>query len=136
MQALTSYAPDTPLLDRYRNEVAADTLGVAESEIDSAGLLILRRLAATAPDADSDIPFLPQPRAINLMKACQEWILSEEGISDEVQSQLTFLFLHVAPILQNVSGSHWDLIFDISENNLEVDFLSLFSSLLFTFMIG
>lgn len=60
------------------------------------------------------------------MKTCQKWITGsdddddDEGIDEDVQSEMTGVFLDMAPILQNVPGGHWELIFDIIENNLEV----------------
>jgi len=107
-------------LDRYRNELAANVMGVRPAKINTEGLWLLRRLVATAPDPDSDIVFIPQTRAVNFIKACQQWVTSDEDIEEEVESQMTVLFFHLAPILQHVSGSHWDFIFDVVENNLEV----------------
>ena len=108
------------MLDRYRNELAAGLLGVKPSKANTDGLWILRRLAASAPDPDSEVVFLPQPRAVNVMKALQQWITSDEDLDEEVESEMTRVFLHLAPILQNVPGAHWDLIFDVMESNLEV----------------
>ncbi|KAH0834818.1 hypothetical protein J3R83DRAFT_10427 [Lanmaoa asiatica] len=83
----------------------------------------LRLLAATAPDPDSDVVFLPQQRAVNVMKACQAWVAADEddgdGVDEDVESAMTLVFFHLAPILQNVPGSHWDFIWDVIENNLE-----------------
>ena len=107
-------------LDRYRNELAANAMGVRPTKINTEGLWLLRRLVVTAPDPDSDVVFIPQTRAINFMKACQQWVTSDEDIEEEVESQLTVLFFHLAPILQHVPGSHWGFIFDVVENNLEV----------------
>lgn len=117
---MTKYAPEPERLDRYRNELAAEALGVTDDNVNSHGLVLLRRLAATAPDLDSDTVFLPQARAVNFMKACQQWLTSDQDISEDVESQMTLLFTHLAPILQNVSGAHWYLIFDVIESNLEV----------------
>ncbi|KAH9887215.1 hypothetical protein C8Q73DRAFT_713250 [Cubamyces lactineus] len=117
--SVTRYAPEPPRLDRFRNELAASTLGIPASKANSEGLWILRNLAAAAPDPESDVVFLPQPRAVNLVKACQQWITSDEDLDEEVQSEMTLVFAHLAPILQNISGAHWDLVFDVVENNLE-----------------
>jgi len=114
------FGSEPPRLDRYRNELAAGVLGITASKANTDGLLLLRRLAATAPDPDSDIVFLPQPRAVNFVKACQGWITSDADIDENVESEITNVFFHLVPILQNVSGSHWDFIFDLIENNLEV----------------
>ena len=120
MYSVTQYAPEPPSLDRLRNELAANALGVPAAKANSDGLWLLRRLAAIAPDPESDIVYLPTPRAVNLMKACQQWITSDEDLDEAVDCEMTSVFLHLAPILQNVPGSHWDLIYDVVENNLEV----------------
>lgn len=117
---MTQYAPEPPRLDRLRNELAAGLLGVPASKANTEGLWLLRRLAATAPDPESDIVFLPTNRAVNLMKALQQWITSDEDLDEEVEYQMTTIFIHLAPILQTVPGAHWDLIFDVLENSLEV----------------
>ena len=111
---------EPPHLDRYRNELAAGVLGITASKANTNGLLLLRRLAATAPDPDSDVVFLPQPRAVNLVKACQGWVTSNADIDEDVESEITNVFFHLVPILQNIPGAHWDFIFDLIENKLEV----------------
>lgn len=120
VSAITKYAPELPQLDRYRNELAAALLGIPPRKANTKGLLILQKLTASAPDPESDVEFLPQPRAVNVMKVCQQWITSDEDIDEEVESAMTFIFIHLAPILQDVPGAHWDLVFDVMENNLEV----------------
>ncbi|KAI9568130.1 hypothetical protein HD554DRAFT_2219143 [Boletus coccyginus] len=123
LAAITAYAPEPPKLDRYRNELAASLVGVRPSAASTTGLVNLRLLAATAPDPNSDIIFLPQQRAVNVMKACQTWVAADEddedGVDENVESAMTLVFFHLAPILQNVPGSHWDFIWDVIENNLE-----------------
>ena len=120
LASIARYAPEPPRLDRYRNELAAGLLGISATKVNSEGLLSLRRLAATAPDPESDVVFLPQLRAINVMKACQRWITSDEDVNEEVESEMTWIFFSLAPLLQNISGAHWEFIFDVIENNLEV----------------
>ncbi|THH03871.1 hypothetical protein EW145_g5943 [Phellinidium pouzarii] len=118
--AVTEIALEPPTLLHYRNELAAGVLGVRLSKANTEGLSLLRRLTITAPNPESDVVFLAQNRAMNFMKVCQTWITSEEeDISEEVESEMTLIFQHLAPILQNVPGSHWELIFDVIENNLE-----------------
>jgi E3 ubiquitin-protein ligase listerin len=120
VSAVTKYAPDPLRLNRYRNELAAALLGISPKKANTGGLLTLRKLAASAPDPESDVEFLPQLRAVNVTKACQQWIGSDEDVDEEVESAMTLIFIHLAPILQDVPGSHWDLIFDVVENNLDV----------------
>ena len=120
VSAVTHWAPETPRLDRYRNELAASLLGIPPREANTEGLLVLRRLAASAPNPESDVAFLPQPRAVNVVKACQQWIASDEDVHEDVESAMTQIFVDLAPILQDVPGGHWDFILDVLENNLEV----------------
>ncbi|KAG6865555.1 hypothetical protein C0991_001559 [Blastosporella zonata] len=117
--AVTNFAPEPLRLDRYRNELAASLLGIPPAKANVEGLLTLRKLCASAPNPESDVVFLPQPRAVNITKACQQWITSDEDIDEEVVSAITAIFYHLAPILQDISGAHWEFAYDIMENNLE-----------------
>jgi hypothetical protein len=120
LSAISDSTLEPPRLERYRNELAADLLGVPASKANSQGLLTLRKLAASAPDVDSDVAFLPQQRSVNIFKACQQWVASDEDLDEEVESAMTLVFFYLAPLLQNVPGTHWDLIYDVLESNLEV----------------
>ncbi|KAK0229492.1 hypothetical protein EDD85DRAFT_130041 [Armillaria nabsnona] len=119
VHAVTEVAPEPPRLDRYRNELAASLLGVPPAKANTEGLITLRKLAASAPPMDSDVVYLPQQRALNVVKTCEKWIASDEDLGEEVESAMTWTFSHLAPILQNLEGSHWEFIFDVVENNLE-----------------
>lgn len=119
VSAATKYALEPPRLDRYRNELAAALLGIPPRKANTDGLLTLRKLATSAPGSESDVEFLPQPRAVKVMKACQQWIASDEDIDEDLESVMTLVFIHLAPILQDVPGAHWDLVFDVVENNME-----------------
>lgn len=120
LASITEFAPEPSRMDRYRNEIASDILGVPASRANTTGVVLLRRLTATAPDSESDVVFLPQQRAVNVVKTCQTWISSDEDIDEDVESMMPLLFIHLSPILQNVAGNHWEFIFDVVENNLEV----------------
>jgi E3 ubiquitin-protein ligase listerin len=122
MLAIAQFGPEPSRLDRYRNELAAGILGISAAKADTNGLLLLRRLSAVAPDPESDTSFLPQLRAVNFMKVCQQWNSSDEDIDEDVESEMTAVFFHLMPVLQNIPGSHWDFIFDVIESNLEVSF--------------
>ncbi|KAF7338785.1 Delta-9 fatty acid desaturase protein [Mycena sanguinolenta] len=117
--AVSTSTLEPPRLERYRNELAADLLGISPSKANTQGLLTLRKLAASAPAVDSDVVFLPQQRSVNIFKACQQWIASDEDIEEELESVMTLVFFYLAPLLQNVPGTHWDLMFDVIESNLE-----------------
>lgn len=55
-----------------------------------------------------------------LIQAIQRWIGSDDDLEEEILASVAELFLHLAPIVQELSGSHWELIFDVVESNLEV----------------
>jgi E3 ubiquitin-protein ligase listerin len=125
-------------MDRLRNELASTLMGISPSKASTVGLKALQMLCACAPEHDSEVVFMPQPRAVNAVKACQQWILAEgdddedeEEAGEEVESLMTLLFGHLAPILQNVPGQHWEFIFDVIENNLEVRAIDLPFNILF-----
>lgn len=124
--AITTTGAEPPKLDRYRNEIAASLLGIKPHKANTEGLLALRRLAASAPDPDGDVAFLTSPRAINVVKACQGWVLADDGDGDDgeemeerVESAMIPIFMHLAPILQNVPGGPWAFVFDVLESVLE-----------------
>jgi hypothetical protein len=119
--AITETKAEPNRLDRYRNEQAAELLGIRPSKVNTVGLLTLRRLAASVPDLESDVVFLQQNRAVNVVKACQGWVASDDAdVDEEVESTMTLIFCYLAPILQNIPGAHWEFIWDVLENNLEV----------------
>ena len=122
--AITTTGAEPPKLDRYRNEIAASLLGIKPHKANTEGLLALRRLDASAPDPDGDVVFLTSRRAINVVKACQGWVLAddgddEEGMEERVESAMLPIFMHLAPILQNVPGGPWAFVFDVLESVLE-----------------
>lgn len=120
--ALIRAGPEPPRLDRLRNELASTLAGVPNSKANKDGRRLLRRLAASAPDPDGDVVFLPQQRAIFLVQTFQKWIASDEELDIGVENLITLMFFYLAPILQNLPGSHWELIFDVMDNNLEASF--------------
>ena len=117
--AIKSTLLETPRYERYQNELASVLSGVAPSAANQRGLGLLRVLLASAPPPDAPVIFLPQRRAMFLIQQVQAWIASDSDLADEVHSLVAELFVHLAPIVQDMSGSHWDLVFDIVESNLE-----------------
>ncbi|KAF8156982.1 hypothetical protein B0H34DRAFT_711453 [Crassisporium funariophilum] len=128
ISAITNTGTEPPKLDRFRNELAASLLGIKPTNANTDGLLTLRKLAACAPDPEGDVVFLQPLRAVNVVKACQAWVLAEgdddgedddEGLEEEVESAMLPIFMHLAPILQNSPGGHWAFVFDVLEGVLE-----------------
>lgn len=111
---------DSPRMDRFQNELAADLAGFKASSVNTKGLRYLRLLAATAPPPDSTSIFLPERRTVMLMQTLQSWMTSDEDdLSEELDSRVAEMFLHLAPITQNELGGHWEFVFDLLEANLE-----------------
>ncbi|KAF8970121.1 hypothetical protein BDZ97DRAFT_1792056 [Flammula alnicola] len=123
ISVITATGSEPPRLDRYRNELAAGLLGIKPRKANTEGLLTLRRLTASAPDPEGEVVFLPPTRAVNVVKACQAWVLAadddEDELDEEVESAMLPIFMHLAPILQNVPGGHWAFVFDVLEGVLE-----------------
>ncbi|KAF5340217.1 hypothetical protein D9611_007972 [Ephemerocybe angulata] len=164
LATITSTGVDSPKLDRARNEFAASLLGVPSHKANAEGLELLRTLAACVPydDAEdaptsvfnvikgrgakrgpSDVIMLPVQRAVNVARACQQWVEGQgkadedeseddddEVPSEDLESAMLAVFIGLSPILQNVPGKHWDFMWDVLETTLENATLEDESSLL------
>ncbi|BGP30376.1 hypothetical protein JCM10296v2_002130 [Rhodotorula toruloides] len=119
LHAIKPVLLDTPRFERYQNELAANLAGVQPSAIDVKAVPALRQLLAAAPPIDAPVIFLPQQRSMFLIQAISRWISSDEPISEELHAGIAELFCHLAPIVQDLSGGHWDLMFDLIETNLD-----------------
>ncbi|KAG8852759.1 hypothetical protein FRB91_005987 [Serendipita sp. 411] len=121
--AAVSTGVETPLLARMRNEAASDLIGLPVSRANTEGSNHLHTLLVLAPPLDSDSVLLPTQRSINLVQTVEKWINTESDDDEEVgpviESQMMALFLHIAPVLQSLSGRHWEFAFDLIENTLE-----------------
>ncbi|KZO96166.1 hypothetical protein CALVIDRAFT_555263 [Calocera viscosa TUFC12733] len=110
---------ESPRLNRYQNELASRLSGIPPSRANSQGLQLLRLLIASAPSPDSLGTFIPQQRTIFLIQALQKWMISDEDLDEEIDRRLGELFEVLAPVIIDVPGAHWDLIFEVLESNLE-----------------
>ncbi|GJN88290.1 hypothetical protein Rhopal_001255-T1 [Rhodotorula paludigena] len=119
LSAIKPVLLETPRFERYQNELAASLAGVQPSAIDTKGIPALRQLLAVAPSPDAPVIFLPQQRSVFLLQALQRWASSDEYLPTELKAGVVELFSHLAPIVQDLSGSHWDLMFDQIESNLD-----------------
>ncbi|KAG8925869.1 listerin E3 ubiquitin protein ligase 1 [Tulasnella sp. 418] len=136
--SVTNFGLESSKLDRYRNELASRLSGVPPKKANSDGLKLLRHLISTAPHPESDAVFLPQQRAVFLIQGLQKWIASDEDLDEDINGLLAALFTNMAPIIQSVPGAHWDLIYDLMEENLENSSLkdeSTFGVLLYTLQL-
>lgn len=129
--AIKSFLQETPRFERYQNSLASNLAGVSPALASTTGLTLLQSLLDSAPPLDSSIIFLPQQRTIYLLATMSNWISSEVDIINlpDILARLAELLSHLVPIVQDLSGRHWDLVFDVIESNLEVRFsLALLTS--------
>ncbi|KPV76129.1 uncharacterized protein RHOBADRAFT_53112, partial [Rhodotorula graminis WP1] len=110
---------ETPRFERYQNELAAALAGIKPHEIENKAAPTLRQLLAVAPALDAPVIFLPQQRSVFLLQSIGRWLGSDERVPTEAQASLVEVLAHLAPIVQDLSGSHWDLMFDLVEGNLD-----------------
>lgn len=164
LSTITALGVDCPKLDRARNEFAASLLGIPPAKANYQGLDILRDLGGCVPYEEvddvsevetrltstssglkaklrgarrggSDVIMLPVQRAVNVARACQQWVEGnpkaasddqededdeEDGPSEDLEGAMLAVFIGLAPILQNVPGKHWDFMWDVAETVLEV----------------
>lgn len=64
--------------------------------------------------------FIPQQRALFVLRHIASWLTSDEDLEEEVDLRVAELYAVMAPIVQDVQGAHWDSIFDLIETGLEV----------------
>ncbi|KAK0529909.1 hypothetical protein OC842_004094 [Tilletia horrida] len=110
----------SPLYERLCNESAARLAGVPPSKANTEGIALLGIANAIAPPTNSEYAFIPKQRAIFLLQALQKWMASDEDLDEKINAHLANLFIHLAPIVQDMSGSHLDFFFDVIETNLDV----------------
>jgi hypothetical protein len=123
---------ETPRFERHQNSLASTLSGVSASLASTTGLSLLISLISTTPNLDSAVILLPQQRTISLLRTMSMWISSEVEIIrlQEVLEKLAELLGHLVPIVQELSGAHWDLVFDVIESNLEVSLITRFRDFL------
>lgn len=115
-----SYVYDTPLYDRQRNDIVSRLASTPPPKANREGLTLLRLAVAIAPPPESSMVFVPQQRVVFLLQGLQRWVASDEDLDEEINTRLAELFLHVAPLVQEMPGSHLDFFYDLIESNLEV----------------
>lgn len=138
---VSQYAPEPAAegIEKLRARFLSDLLGVPKMDGmgTQKGVRALRRLLGVAPRIEGEGVFLSEQRGVNVVRAVQGWLSGDDNVDDEeddgageeVESLITELFIHLAPIIQNVPGKHWEFVFDVVENNLEVWFIFFFEDL-------
>lgn len=131
LSALRASVSDSSRLQRYQGEVASSLTSIKGVDLLKDRVPQLRVLLALALTSDSDGDLLPPNRAIFLLQGLQKWKLfgsdadgEDEDDSEEVLDQAGPLVLQICtqlvPAIQDLSGSHWDFMFDVTEYFIEV----------------
>lgn len=114
---------DTQAFATAQTRLASALTTIPPSKCHTA-LNLLRIFNASAPEADSTFVFLPQQRALFVLRHVAGWLTSDDVDEDKLPEDMEFRVLElesaVAPIVQDVGGAHWDGIFDLVESGLEV----------------
>ncbi|TIB86661.1 hypothetical protein E3Q06_01501 [Wallemia mellicola] len=118
--SVKSHAISSPRLARLQNEIASQLTGISAADASEKGLPLLRILISSAPPLDAEEGLLPQQRALFLLKCVRDWVMSDEDLDEELDGRLAELFIHLVPVVQEIDGSHWDLVFDLVEANIEI----------------
>jgi hypothetical protein len=120
------------LLDNEKYQLAQNRLAsylttVRPSEAGKDGIPAIRCLLASAPPADAPSTFIPQQRAIFVLRHVGSWLTSDEAddFDESMEVYVAQLYTALAPVVQDVSGSHWDAIFDMIESGLGVGVFSI-----------
>ncbi|MBW0505401.1 hypothetical protein O181_045116 [Austropuccinia psidii MF-1] len=119
VHSLTPYLSSYQKFQQYQNLLAGKLTDTPASAANTTGLRLVEVLCATAPPPASMHIFLPQQRILFMLQTVGGWLKSDEYLEIALNLKLLDLFLHVAPIVQSVMGSHWDLIVDLITVNLE-----------------
>ncbi|WVQ82306.1 hypothetical protein IAT38_004434 [Cryptococcus sp. DSM 104549] len=113
---------DTPPFTTAQNRLASALTTIPPSKAHTA-LPLLRVFIASAPPSDAASVFLPQQRALFVLRHVAGWLTSDDVDEDLLPEDMEYRVMEmeraVAPIVQDLSGGHWDGIFDLVENGLE-----------------
>lgn len=115
---------DSQAFDQAQNRLASTLTGVSLKKANSHGVAYLRLLAASAPPAGAASTFIPQQRAMFVMRHVAGWLTDEsddaDDLAEELEARVAEVYTALAPIVQDIPGAHWDSIFDLIESSLEV----------------
>ncbi|RSH88769.1 hypothetical protein EHS25_002997 [Saitozyma podzolica] len=113
---------DTKSFETAQNRLASAVTTIPAKSANSKGIPALRLLIASAPPRDAPSVFLPQQRAVFVLRHVGGWLTSDEAddLDEEIEYRLAQLYTALAPIVQDLSGGHWDSIFDLVDSGLEI----------------
>ncbi|WRT68426.1 uncharacterized protein IL334_005402 [Kwoniella shivajii] len=121
------YAVKPLLLDHKSFSVAQNRLANAltsvkadSTAVTKQGIPYIRLLIASAPPADAASVFLPQQRAIFVLRHVNSWLIADDDMPEEIEYRIAELETALAPIVQDLPGGHWDAIFDLIESGLDL----------------
>jgi hypothetical protein len=120
ISAIKPFLLDTKPLEVAQNRLANNLAGIPAKSANAKGLPALQLLIASAPPRDAASVFIPQQRALFVLRHIASWLTSDEDLEEEVDLRVAELYAVMAPIVQDVQGAHWDSIFDLIETGLEV----------------
>ncbi|KAK4688698.1 E3 ubiquitin-protein ligase listerin, partial [Tremellales sp. Uapishka_1] len=112
---------DTKSFSLAQNRLANALTTLPIAQANSKGIPALRLLIASAPPPDAASVFLPQQRAVFVLRHVGGWLLHEDAddLAEEIEYRIAELYTSLAPVVQDLSGGHWDSIFDLIESGLE-----------------
>lgn len=113
---------DTKPFETAQNRLASSLSGIPAQQANEKGVPALLLLVASAPPPDAASVFIPQQRAIFVLRHVASWLTSDDAddLDEEVEARIAELYTVMAPIVQSVQGAHWDSIFDLIETGLDV----------------
>ena len=121
---------DTDVFVKTQNRFASALTTIPPSKANDSGISALRLLIAAAPPSDAASLFLPQQRALLVLRHISSWLASDDAddFDESMEVYVARIYTALAPVVQDLSGAHWDGIYDLIENGLDSASLSDLSS--------
>ena len=125
--AIKPFMLESKALDTAQNRLANALTSIRAKDVATRGIPALRLLLASAPPSDSTSLFIPQQRALFVLRHVTGWLADDDAddLPEETEYRIAELCTALAPIVQDLTGAHWDSIFDIVESGLDVSLCKL-----------
>jgi len=120
--AVKPFLVEAKSFETAQNRLASSLSGVPARQANEKGIPALKLLVASAPPADAAAVFIPQQRAMFVLRHVAGWLSSDEAddLDEEVEYRIAGLYTVLAPVVQSMPGAHWDSMFDLIETGLDV----------------